>query len=186
MVTQLDPIAVLFSLPQDDLPRIATQMAAGTLRVDVLSRDGQTVLGSGTLALVDNQINQTTASIKLKAVLPNPKRSLWPNQFVKARLLLSVRDKAVVVPASVVQRGPQGVFAYVVGADKKVAARPVKVDTIEGDTAIIADGLRAGEEVVTEGQGQLRPGARVETSRAGAGKRDGQQGQDKKTKAPPP
>ena len=162
MLTQLDPIAVLFSLPQDDLPRVATRMAEDSLSVEVLSRDGQLPLGTGSLALIDNQINQTTASIRLKAILANPGRTLWPNQFVKARLLLSVRKGALVVPAATVQRGPQGTFVYVIGADQKVAVRSIKVDTIEGEAAVVSSGLRAGEKVVVEGQAQLRPGARVE------------------------
>lgn len=168
MVTQLDPIAVLFSLPQDELPHIAAQMAKGPLRVDVLSRDGATSLGTGNLTLIDNQINQTTASIRLKAVLANPSRTLWPNQFVKARLLLTVRRQALVLPAGAIQRGPQGTFVYVVTPDQQALTRPIKVDSVEGDVAIISEGLRAGEEVVTEGQAQLRPGAHVAARPAGA------------------
>ncbi|MEO5767246.1 MAG: efflux RND transporter periplasmic adaptor subunit [Polyangia bacterium] len=169
MVTQLDPIAVLFSLPQDELPRIAEQMAGGPLQVDVLSRDGATTLGSGKLGLIDNQINQTTATIRLKAVLENPRKTLWPNQFVKVRLLLAVRKQALVLPAAAIQRGPQGTFVYLVGADQRAATRPVKVDSVEGDTAIVAGGLQQGDQVVTEGQGQLRPGARVAARLAVAG-----------------
>jgi multidrug efflux system membrane fusion protein len=165
MVTQLDPIAVMFSLPQDDLPRVSAQMAKGALRVDISSRDGGSPLATGKLTLIDNQINQATATMRLKAVLSNPQRLLWPNQFVKARLLLSIRNQALVVPAAAVQRGPQGTFVYVVAADQKVSARTVKLDIIEGETAVLSDGLRAGEEVVTEGQAQLRPGTRVTTTR---------------------
>jgi membrane fusion protein, multidrug efflux system len=176
IVTQLDPIAVLFSLPQDDLPRVAAQMAKGPLRVDISSRDGGSPLATGRLALIDNQINQATASMRLKAVLDNPKRALWPNQFVKARLLVSIRNQALVVPAAAVQRGPQGTFVYVVGADQKVSARPVKVDVIEGETAVLSEGPRVGEEVVTEGQAQLRPGARVATKQVGQQKGAGPRG----------
>jgi multidrug efflux system membrane fusion protein len=161
VVAQIDPVAVLFTLPQDDLPRIAAEMAKGPLRVDVSSRDGGALLGSGNLELIDNQINQTTASIRLKAILPNPGRTLWPNQFVKARLLLSVRKQALVVPAATIQRGPQGAFVYLVGQDQKANIRPVEVDSLEGDTAVIGRGLAAGDSVVIEGQTQLRPGARV-------------------------
>jgi multidrug efflux system membrane fusion protein len=161
VVAQIDPVAVLFTLPQDDLPRIAAEMAKGPLRVDVLARDGGALLGSGSLELIDNQINQTTASIRLKAILPNPGRTLWPNQFVKARLLLSVRKQALVVPAATIQRGPQGSFVYLVGQDQKANIRPVEVDSLEGDTAVIGRGLAVGDSVVIEGQTQLRPGARV-------------------------
>jgi multidrug efflux system membrane fusion protein len=166
VVAQLDPVAVLFTLPQDDLPRIAAEMAKGPLRVDVSTRDGGALLGSGSLELIDNQINQTTASIRLKAILPNPGRTLWPNQFVKARLLLSVRKQALVVPAATIQRGPQGTFVYLVSQDQRAQEqraniRPVQVDSLEGDTAVIGRGLAVGDSVVIEGQTQLRPGARV-------------------------
>jgi multidrug efflux system membrane fusion protein len=176
LVTQLDPIAVLFTLPQDDLPRVAQEMARGQLTVDATSRDGSTVLGSGTVELIDNQINATTATIRLKAVLPNPKHVLWPNQFVKARLHLATRKDALVVPAAAVQRGPKGTFVYVVAQDKdkpdKTAEmRPVQVDSIEGETAVLAGGLRPGEQVVTEGQAQLRPGSRVSVGGSGGERR---------------
>lgn len=161
VITQLDPISVLFTLPQDDLPRIAAEMARGPLAVEAQSRDGDALLGKGAVTLVDNQINQTTATIRLKATFANGDHALWPNQFVKVRLLLTTRRDALVVPAAVVQRGPQGTFAYVVGPDMKALVRPVTVDTLEGDSAVIGKGLEVGEQVVTEGQYQLRPGARV-------------------------
>lgn len=169
VVTQLDPIAVLFTLPQDDLPRVSRAMRQGKLTVEARSRDGADVLGTGELELVDNQINPGTATIRLKAILPNPERALWPNQFVKARLRLEIRKAALVVPAAAVQRGPGGTFVYVVGKDGTAASRPVQIDSIEGELAVIkqADdkGLVAGEQVVTDGQNQLRPGSKVEVRR---------------------
>jgi multidrug efflux system membrane fusion protein len=121
--------------------------------------------------LIDNLINAGTATMRLKAIFPNPDRLLWPNQFVKARLLLMVRKDALVIPAVAVQRGPQGAFVYVVGADAKAALRPVTIERIEGETALVATGLAAGETVVSEGQNQLRPGARVQPrAPAGAGR----------------
>ena len=161
VITQIDPIAVLFTLPQDDLPRIQQQLALGPLNVDVFTRDGTTPLGAGHLALVDNQIVGTTASIRLKAILPNPGRALWPQQFVKARLLLETRRGALVVPASAIQRGPQGSFVYIVGENHRVAVRVVAVDRIEGELVLIASGLVAGETVISDGQGRLGPGALV-------------------------
>jgi multidrug efflux system membrane fusion protein len=161
VVTQLDPIAVLFTLPQDDLPRISAQMQRGKLEVRAYSRDGSTLLGTGWLELVDNQINQATATIRLKAVLPNPKKALWPNQFVKARLLLGTRAGALVIPATALQRGPTGTFVYVIGKDDTVAVRAVKADPPLGQVAIVEDGLAEGERVVADGQGQLRPGTKV-------------------------
>jgi multidrug efflux system membrane fusion protein len=161
VVTQLDPIAVLFTLAEDDLPKVAQYQAQGPLVVEAMSRDGARKLATGKLELVDNQINQNTATIRLKAIFPNPQHTLWPNQFVKARLQLTVRQGALVIPAVAVQRGPQGTFVYVVGAGDNVALRPVVVDTLEGDLALLGKGLAPGEVVVTEGQNQLRPGAKV-------------------------
>jgi multidrug efflux system membrane fusion protein len=161
IVAQLDPIAVLFTLPQDDLPSVSAEMAKGPLSLTALSRDGQTELGKGQVELVDNQINATTSTIRLKAIFPNPSHSLWPNQFVKARLLLTTRRGAVTVPAVAVQRGPKGAFVYVVGADQKAAMRPIEVEALEGDVALIARGVEPGEKVVIDGQSQLRPGAPV-------------------------
>jgi multidrug efflux system membrane fusion protein len=163
IVTQLDPIAVLFTLPQDDLSSVSEQMAKGPLPVAALSRDGQAELGRGQVELIDNQINATTSTIRLKAIFPNPDRKLWPNQFVKARLLLTTRKAALTVPAVAVQRGPKGAFVYVVGADMKAAMRPVDVGEQQGDQVIIEKGVEAGEKVVVDGQSQLRPGAAVAT-----------------------
>jgi multidrug efflux system membrane fusion protein len=170
VIAQVDPIAVIFTLPQDDLPRIAAAMAEGKIRVDARSRDGEKKLAEGDLALVDNQINTTTSTIRLKATFPNHDKALWPNQFVKARLLLTTRKGARVVPASVIQRGPQGSFAYVIGEGDKVQVRPVEIETTEGDRVLIASGLEVGDRVVVEGQSQLKPGARVAVkSPGGAG-----------------
>ncbi len=168
VVRQIDPIAVLFTLPQDELPRIAAQMARGALPVEVFSRDGETRLAAGQLAVIDNQINQATATLRLKAVFPNPERALWPDQFVKTRLLLMTLRGALVVPAAAVQRGPQGTFAYLISADQRVSMRPIRVARIEGQQAVIAEGLGAGDRVVTEGQGRLRAGARVQPRAVGA------------------
>src|ERR1700687_544012 len=129
MITQLDPIAVLVTLPEDVLSAVLEQMALHPLEADAFSRDGKDALGVGKVALLDNQINATAGTLRLKAIFPNPKRALWPNQFVKVRVLLTMRQKAIVVPSSVVQRGPDGPFAYVVKADKTVEARPIQVAT---------------------------------------------------------
>ena len=161
VVAQLDPIAVIFTLPQDVLPQVAEELARGTHEVRVFSRDGATEIGRGELEVIDNAINASTATLRLKAVLPNPGHTLWPNQFVKARLMLAVRSGAVVIPAPALQRGTKGTFVYVVGADETVQARPVEVERLQGDDALIASGLKPGETVVTEGQNQLRPGGKV-------------------------
>ncbi|MGH7435020.1 MAG: efflux RND transporter periplasmic adaptor subunit [Polyangiaceae bacterium] len=172
VVTQLDPISVFFTLPEDDLHQIQKAMALGALTVEALSRDGDKPLGEGKLSVIDNQINQATATVRLKAIFDNGQRQLWPNQFVKARLRVTTRKDALVVPAAVVQHGPQGTFAYVVGPDSRVAPRPIEVDTVQGDLALLGKGVNAGEVVVVEGQGQLRPGSKVApkgTERTGPG-----------------
>jgi multidrug efflux system membrane fusion protein len=161
VLTTLDPIAVIFTLPQDNLTAIAKEMSQGEVAVEALSRDGGSKLATGKLALIDNQIQAATATIKLKALFANPDRTLWPNAFVKTRLLLSVRKGALTIPTAVVQQGPQGTFAYVVGADGKAEARPITVEVTQADTAIISKGLQAGEQVVLDGQNQLKPGSRV-------------------------
>jgi multidrug efflux system membrane fusion protein len=161
VVAQLDPIAVFFTLPEDDLPAIHEAMAGDAPVVEALSRDGDQLLSSGTLSVIDNEINQQTATARLKAIFSNPEQRLWPNQFVKARLRLTTRKNALVVPAAVVQRGPQGTFAYVVGADSTARVRPIQVEATQGDTALIAKGLALDEEVIVEGQAQLRAGAAV-------------------------
>jgi multidrug efflux system membrane fusion protein len=161
ILTQLDPMAVLFTLPEDDLPRVAKQMQEGTITVDAFNRDGTMKLASGKVELIDNQINQATATIRLKAIFPNPNNALWPNEFVKARALLTMQPNAIVIPAAGVNRGPQGTFAYVVAADNTVSLRPVEVDTVQGELAIMKSGLTAGENVVIDGQSQIRPGSKV-------------------------
>jgi multidrug efflux system membrane fusion protein len=162
VITQLDPMAVLFNLPEDDLPRVQTELARGPIAVQAYSRDGQTKLATGQLALIDNEVNQATATIRLKALFPNKDRSLWPSEFVKARLLLSTTKDSIVVPATVVQRGPNGTFAYVVAQDNTVSVRPVEVLSTQGDEAVISKGLQPGERVVSDGQNQLRPGAKIQ------------------------
>jgi multidrug efflux system membrane fusion protein len=129
--------------------------------VEAFSRDGGARLAAGKLALIDNQVNQQTATIKLKAVFPNPDKALWPNAFLKVRLLLATRHDALVVPAAAIQRGPQGPFVYVVGADKKAVMHPVGLEPGPDDVAIIEHGVEPGADVVVEGQNALKPGATV-------------------------
>ncbi len=162
VITQLQPISVIFTLPEDALPEIAREMASGPLEVAILSRDEKTELDRGTLALVDNQIASATATIKLKATLPNSANLLWPGQFVKARLLLRTQRNVLTVPPNAVQRGAQGLFAYVVKPDQTADLRPLKVGQIDGAVAVIEGGLQAGEQVVTAGQFRLQPGSHVE------------------------
>jgi len=161
VITQLDPMTVLFTLPEDELPRVQEELAKGPLAVQALSRDGSHNLASGTLTFIDNQINQTTATIRLRASFANPKSVLWPNEFVKARLLLSTEKDAIVIPAVCIQRGPTGTFVYVAGKDMVAEMRTVEIVSLQGDVAIIKKGVTPGEIVVADGQSQLKPGSKV-------------------------
>jgi len=168
LITQLEPIAVLFSLPQDNLKSVLEQIVGNdSLPVESWSRDGSQKLATGKLALVDNQINVATATLRLKAVFPNPAHLLWPNQFVKSRLLLTTRQNALTVHSTVPQRGPEGIFAYVIQQDQTVQPRPIEIETTEGDLAVISKGLNEGEQVVSDGAAQLRAGAKVQVRHAG-------------------
>jgi multidrug efflux system membrane fusion protein len=163
VITQLKPISVIFTLPEQDLQEILNEGTAnGVLHVTAIDRGNVTPLGEGTLSVVDNQIDQTTGTVKLKATFPNDDLKLWPGKFVNARLILTTRKGAIVVPSSAVQRGPQGTYAYVIKPDKTVEMRPIKVGPIETNQALIDEGLKAGEQVVVDGQYKLQPGAHVE------------------------
>jgi membrane fusion protein, multidrug efflux system len=180
IITQLQPIAVVFSLPEDQLPAVAQHMKSGALGVLAYSRDDQNQLATGRLETIDNQIDPTTGTGKLKAMFENRNGELWPNQFVNVHLMLETRKNVIVVPSASVQRGPQGTFAYVVKADKTAEARPVTVDLAQGNLSAVGQGLSEGENVVTDGQDKLQNGSRVEPrssspvrSDAGAGPRPG-------------
>jgi multidrug efflux system membrane fusion protein len=165
VITQMHPISVVFTLPEQNLQAVLNEGGAkGGLHVSALDRGNTTVLDEGTLAVVDNEIDQTTGTVKLKATFPNKDLKLWPGKFVNARLVLTTKKNAIVVPASVVQRGPQGTYAYVIKPDKTVEMRPIKVAQTEANVAMIDDGLKAGEQVVVDGQYKLQPGAHVELS----------------------
>jgi len=161
VLTQIQPISVVFTLPEDAITQVTQAMAAGELSVTALSRDDRTQLDSGTLALVDNQIDTTTGTVRLKATFQNTHNELWPGQFVNVRILLQQRHDAVTVPSVAVQRGPDGMFAYLVKADSTVDARPIETaEDIDGVTVIVG-GLQAGDRVVTTNQYRLQPGASV-------------------------
>ena len=170
LVTQLKPISVVFTLPEQSLPAIQKEHAAGDIAVLAVDRDNRTILGTGKLAVIDNQIDVTTGTIRLKATFPNEDLQLWPGQFVNARLLLTTRKGGLVVPAAVVQRGPDGPYAFVIKTDKDekvVTIQPVKVAQIENGEALIDEGLHVDDEVVVDGQYRLQPGSKVKTAQAG-------------------
>jgi membrane fusion protein, multidrug efflux system len=177
VITQLQPIDVLFTLPGDDLPRVLPQVHAGhTLAVEAYDRDLKRRLATGQLLAVDNQIDPTTGTVRMKALFPNQDEALFPNQFVNARLLVDTLHGAVTVPTAAVQRSPQSTFVYVVKPDRTVEVRNVEVELAEGDEASIRRGLAAGEAVVVEGVDKLRPGAKVEVAAPGAGGERGGRG----------
>jgi membrane fusion protein, multidrug efflux system len=161
VITQVQPIAVIFSLPQDYLQSITAAMKQEPLKVIAYSRDNFTKLGEGTLLLIDNQIDAATGTLRLKASFPNQDEAMWPGQFVNARLELSVRGGTVAVPAQVVQRGPDALYAYVIRQDQSVERRTIKVGPVRDGLAVIEAGLTPGERVVVDGQFKLRPGAKV-------------------------
>lgn len=165
VITQLQPIAVIFSLPEDNLPAVMKKLQAGDkLTVEAFDRSGRNRLAGGILLTVDNQIDPATGTVKLKAQFPNDDYSLFPNQFVNARMLLDVRRDATLIPSPAVQRGTQGSFVYVVKADNSVTVRPVTPGPTEGETIAIDEGLVPGEVVVVDGTDKLREGAKVEVT----------------------
>ena len=159
-VTQIEPISLIFTLPEANFVPVQERLSQGPVTVFVDSQDGKQ-LDQGTLNLVDNQIIQTTGTIRLRAQFPNKKHLLWPGQLVNARLLLDTRHDGLTVPASVVLQGPQGPYAYVVNPDSSVAIRPIKVAQISEGQALIDSGLQANEQVVVDGQYKLQPGVHV-------------------------
>ncbi len=161
VITQLHPIAVIFTIPQDQLQQVRDHMRQGPLDVDAYSSDDKTKLSSGKLLTIDNQIDATTGTVKLKAVFDNPDNNLWPNQFVNAHLLLETRKNAITAPAAALQRGPDGTFAYVVDANNTVQMKPLQVALTQGSTAVVTSGLQAGDKIVTDGQEKLQVGSRV-------------------------
>jgi multidrug efflux system membrane fusion protein len=160
-VAQVQPISVTFTLPQDVLPRVTAAMAEGTLPVVAFASDDKTELDRGTLLTVDNAIDTSTGTIKLKATFPNAHRTLWPGQFVRVRLLLGTDRDVVTAPTIAVQRGPSGLYVYQVKPDDTVAVQPVTVAREEGGLSVIAQGLAPGVPVVTGGQSRLQVGTRV-------------------------
>ena len=167
ILTQLQPIAVIFTLPEDVLPRVAAQMKRRTLEVDAFSRDDQTKLASGKLLTIDNQIDPTTGTAKLKAVFSNQDNRLWPNQFVNTDLLVETRKNSTVVPTAAILRGPQGTYVYSVNPDKTVEDKAVTVALTQGDSTVVSSGVNPGEMVVTDGQDKLQRGSRIEPRSGG-------------------
>jgi multidrug efflux system membrane fusion protein len=149
------PIAVIFTLPQRDLAVISAALSRGTVKVEVMIAEGRGVLASGTLQTIDNQIDMTTGTIKLKAVFPNQDQKLWPGQFVSTRVVVDTLVDASVVPTTAIRRGPSGTFVYGVGPDDRAVVRPVNVLMQDETRAVVGPGLEIGARVVTVGFAQL-------------------------------
>ncbi len=172
IITQLQPISVLFSLPEEQLPSVLQKLRGGAkLPVQAFDRDQKLKLADGNLVTVDNQIDATTGTSRLKAVFPNNDNSLFPNQFVNVRMLLDTRRNAVIVPAVAIQRGPIGTFVYLVQNDSTVAVRAVKLGISEGNDVVIESGLQPGDQVVVDGAEKLTEGMAVAVNKGSGGGR---------------
>jgi len=168
VITQVQPIATLFTLPEDSLPEVLHHMKHEQLAVEAYSRDDQVKLASGKLLTIDNQIDPSTGTVRFKGEFDNHDLSLWPNQFINVRLMLTVRKNAIVIPLAAVQRGAQGTYVYTV-KNGHAYMQPVKVDMTQGNISLIASGVSEGDLVVVDGQDRLQSGATVEAHGAGAG-----------------
>jgi multidrug efflux system membrane fusion protein len=180
VITQVQPIAVIFSLPQDQLSQVYTKLRAHVeLPVEAFDRDNVTRIATGKLLTIDNQIDATTGTYKLKAVFNNSDNALFPNQFVNVHLLVDTKRNLTIVPAAALQRGPQGTYVYVVTSDNKAKIRTVTLSQMFGDNAGITAGLNPGEVVVIDGQDKLQDGSRIDarTPTGGGASRAGGQGQ---------
>src|SRR5215472_4542072 len=186
VITQLQPIAVLFSLPQDELPQVSAKLRAGVqLSVDAFDRDDTQKIATGKLLTIDNQIDPTTGTYKLKSVFNNADNALFPNQFVNVHLLVDTQHGLTIVPAPAIQRGPQGTYVYAVGSDNTAKIRTVTIALTTGNRIGLSGGLNAGDIVVIDGQDKLQDGSRVNPTMAGAGGSGGAQSSTSSTATPP-
>jgi membrane fusion protein, multidrug efflux system len=167
VITQVTPIAVLFNLPQQNLDRVNAAFAKGALPVDALRSDNDAVIAHGALTVVDNQVDQSTGTVRLKAEFANPDLQLWPGQFVNVRLLLDTLKQVVVIPTGAVQRGPKGTFVYVVKDDNSVAMQPITVRQQDEDQVVVASGVEAPQRVVITGFARLTEGIKVAATTPG-------------------
>ena len=160
-ITQIEPIYVIFTLPEDDIDRVRRAMANGPLNIQAYAADDQRLISEGELKLIDNTVNQTTGTVQLKAEFANTDSALWPGQFVNAHAVLLTVHAGVTIPSAAVQTGPQGSFTYVINDKSQALIRPITVLQTDSNTALVGSGLKAGEQVVTAGQFRLQPGATV-------------------------
>ena len=163
VLTQIKPSIAIFTLPQKNLADVRDAMLRGSVQVIAVDQDNTRQLAQGELMLVDNQIDQTTSTIRLKARFPNEDDRLWPGEFVRLRVHVDTRDGAATIPPTAVQRGPQGLYTWVVKPDNTAEQRPIETAPIDNDTTIVTKGLTVGERVVVNGQYRLQAGTRVES-----------------------
>jgi membrane fusion protein, multidrug efflux system len=166
MITQVRPLSILFSLPQQQIARVSRALQQGPLKVEAFGSDNKTVTDRGTLQVIDNQVDQTTGTVKMKAEFPNADLQLWPGQFVNVRLLVETMKQVVVIPTAALQRGPNGTFIYVVNDDQTVTVRPVTVALQDDTQAVVSAGLKEQERVVTTGFARISDGTQVAVSNA--------------------
>ena len=167
VITQITPISVLFNLPQQDLDRVNAAFAKGPLPTEALRSDNDQVISKGALTVVDNQVDQSTGTVKLKAEFANAGRELWPGQFINVRLLVDTLKDVIVIPTGAVQRGPKGTFVYIVKDDSSVAIQPITVQRQDEDQAVVASGLEPPQRVVTSGFARLSDGTKVTATAPG-------------------
>ena len=160
-VVLTQPAAVMFTLPMQVLDELRDAMARGSVEVTAFDQNNRRLLSTGTLLLIDNIIDQATATLRLKAMFANSDERLWPGEFVNARVLLETRKNVIAVPTAVVQRGAKGLFAWVVGDDDKAVPRPIELGPVSGDLTVIIAGINDGDRVVTDGQYKLQVNAPV-------------------------
>jgi multidrug efflux system membrane fusion protein len=161
VVTQVQPISCIFTLPEDVLPRVSAAMNAGVVAVTALSRDGKSELDQGQVALIDNQIDQSTGTIRIKARFPNARNTLWPGEFVMIRMLVQTDHNALSIPSTAVQRGPNGAFTYVVKEDSTAEVRPITIGDDQDGKTLVTSGLNVGDRVVTSNQYRVQPGSKL-------------------------
>jgi membrane fusion protein, multidrug efflux system len=161
VITQLEPIAVIFTLPEEAFGQLSAALARGSVVATALARDGSEELDTGTVELIDNQIDQTTGTIRIKAILPNKQRRLWPGEFVNVRILTEMQHQVLTVPSAALERGPDGMFTYVVQPDSTISVAPLVAGVQNGNTVVIEKGLEAGQRVVVSNQFRLQPGSHV-------------------------
>jgi multidrug efflux system membrane fusion protein len=167
VITQITPISVLFNLPQQNLDRVNAAFAKGALPVDAMRSEDDKVIANGKLTVVDNQVDQSTGTVKLKAEFPNTDRQLWPGQFVNVQLLVDTLKQVVVIPTGAVQRGPKGTFVYIVKDDNTVAVQAITVQQQDEDQAVVSKGLEPPQRVVTTGFARLSEGTKVQAAAPG-------------------